>query len=484
MNNTPSYYKVSPESFLQQFFGLSNFKSIQKDIISWTLKSRSSLVIMPTGWGKSLCYQIPALMKQKGLTLVVSPLISLMKDQVDNLVKKKIPVAALHSALSKKEKEIILKNISKDKYRLLYVTPERFQKENFMNCIKKQNVLLMAVDEAHCISQWGHDFRPDYSRLGEIRKKLGNPTTMALTATASFNTQTDILKHLHLCSKTKIFRKSVCRPNLHFSVQHIVGMENKLPILKKEVEKYQPAIIYFCLIQTLEKTAEKISNWGIPFVKYHSQIPAHLRHQNQSAFLEGKVPVIMATPAFGLGIDKKDIRLIVHFEIPSHLEAYFQEAGRAGRDGKTSFCHLFYDEDDLSINMDFIKWSNPSLSFIKQVFWIIQREPEAVQNLGLDYIREKLNFHNRRDFRVETAINLLKRWNYLSEQKKGFQILEEPESWPDSRILQKKEKHQLIHLKKILDYAKSIECRVQIIGRYFGESKITACGVCDNCDAH
>lgn len=484
MKNIPPSYCVDPESLLQHFFGFKKFKSVQKDIIFWTLSTQSSLVIMPTGWGKSLCYQIPALMKEGSLTLVVSPLIALMKDQVDSLTKKQVPVAALHSALSKKEKETVLKNISKNKYRLLYITPERFQKESFMNCIKQQNIFLMAVDEAHCISQWGHDFRPDYSRLGEIRKQIGNPVTMALTATASLNTQKDILKHLHLSSETKVFKKSVHRPNLCFSVQHIVGIENKISVLKKLVKKHQPAIVYFSLIQTLEKTVEQIHNWNIPFVKYHSQIPAKLRHQNQSAFLKGEVPIIMATPAFGLGIDKKDIRLIVHFEIPSSLESYYQEAGRAGRDDKTSVCHLFYDEDDLNIGMDFIKWSNPSLSFIKQVFWIIQQEPEAVQNLGVDYIREKLNFYNRRDFRVETAINLLKRWNYLSESQEGFQVLEEPESWPDPQIFEKKEKHQLIHLQKMLEYVKSAECRMKVIGRYFGEPETVSCGICDNCDVH
>lgn len=472
---------ISPESPLQSFFGLKKFKKTQKEIILWLLKQNHCLVIMPTGWGKSLCYQIPALMKE-GTALVVSPLIALMQDQVDSLKQKQIPAEALHSALSKTERKNILKNLEQNKYRLLYVTPERFQTEGFLNLIKKQNISFMAIDEAHSISQWGHDFRPDYSRLGEIRKKLKEPPTIALTATASSHTERDILKNLNLSPKTKIFKQSIHRPNLYFGVFHEVGMENKILKLKELLHKHTPAIIYFSLIQTLEKTAQAFKDLKIPFVKYHSQLTSKIRQQNQSAFLTGKAPLMIATPAFGLGINKKNIRLVAHFEIPTSLEAYYQEAGRAGRDNNASFCFLFYDADDLSIGMDFIKWANPSLSFIKQVFWMIQNKKEEVQSFGLDYIREQMNFHNHRDFRVETAINLLKRWNYLWEIKNRFYVSQElPKTWPDSALLKEKEKHQLIHLKNVWDYAKSSKCRKKVLGQHFGEPDIPACGFCDNC---
>lgn len=475
---------MSPEYILQHSFGLKKIKKEQEEIISWTMEGGHCLVVMPTGWGKSLCYQVPALMSEDGLTLVVSPLIALMKDQVDKLTQKQISAAALHSALSKEKKESVLNNIRKNKYRLLYVTPERFQKKDFMRSIKQRKVSLMAVDEAHCISQWGHDFRPDYSRLGEVRKKLGNPVTMALTATASMNTQKDILKNLNLSEDTRIFKKSVYRPNLRFSVQNIVGMDNKILAVQNSINKHQPAIVYFSLIHTLEEVAQHMQSSNIPFVKYHGQLSPQLRHQNQSAFLKGSVPIMMATPAFGLGVDKKNVRLIVHFEIPLSLESYYQSAGRAGRDNKPALCRLLYDEDDLGIGMEFIKWSNPSLSFIQQVFQILQKQEKGDCPMGLDYIREQLNFYNRRDFRVETAVNLLKRWNYLIEEKGEFRVLKDSGTWPDAKLLEEKRKHQLVHLKKMMEYAKNSECRNKIITEYFGEPGIVNCNNCDNCLTH
>ena len=460
-------------------FGLKNFKPLQKEIISHVLQKKSALAILPTGWGKSLCYQAPAL-EFKGLTLVVSPLIALMEDQTKKLKKKQIPAACLHSLLKPQQKSAVLKNLNK--YQLVYVTPERLQKKTFSESIKNLSISLLAVDEAHCISWWGHDFRPDYSKLGEVRKTLGYPPTLALTATASGRTRKDILKSLKLPAGTKIFTESTVRKNLHFSVQHFRDSTEKNPALVNFIKKHKaPGLIYFSLIQTLEKTAEFLSSKGIDFVKYHSNLPAEQRNNNQNLFLKDKSPLMLATPAFGLGVDKKDIKYVLHFEIPTSLEAYYQEAGRAGRGIKQAFCSLFYQEDDLNNGLDFIKWANPSLEFIKRVLWILKTKAGEVKAQGKDYIREQMNFYNRRDFRVETALNLLKTWGFLREEKQDWQIIEEQAFWPSHKILEKKLQQQLKNLQKMVDYSKSQICRKKIIAEHFGEELKSPCKACDNC---
>lgn len=399
---------------LKQKFGFEEFRGQQEEIISSLMRHEDALVIMPTGAGKSLCFQFPAVMME-GLTLVVSPLIALMKDQVDQARARGLQATFINSSLTGQERRERLRQISAGRYQLLYVTPERFRKEEFWQAIESRQVSLLAIDEAHCVSQWGHDFRPDYSRLGEVRQRLGQPTTVALTATATEDVRSDIIRQLHLDENVNQFFDGFERPNLQLNVLDVYGTDEKIRLIAAlRGQQGGSVVVYFSLIQTLERISSELQRIGMDHLIYHGQMGTKGRKQHQETFLQGEGLMILATPAFGLGIDKPNIRTVIHAEIPGSIEAYYQEVGRAGRDGLPSDCYLLFDPDDISIQMDFIKWSSPDPNFIQQVYLLIQRNRMQVQQQGHDYLREQMNFYNRRDFRVETAVNLLQRWDCLS----------------------------------------------------------------------
>lgn len=474
------------EIILNKYFGFGSFRGLQETIIKRTTEERKhSLVLMPTGSGKSLCYQIPALYFENK-TIVISPLIALMQDQVDALRKKNVPAAFINSTLSKQERGKRLEDFLNGNIKILYVTPERFRKKDFIEKIKTVKIDLLAVDEAHCISEWGHDFRPDYSRIGEFREILGNPLTIALTATATKDVQEDILVKLNLNKdEVKIFHQGIDRPNLRLEAADVFDDKEKLKEILAALKKYNGSgIIYFSLIKTLEKFSEMIGDKGFEHGIYHGKLEDKQRKQMQRDFLGGKQKLILATNAFGMGIDKADIRLVIHAEVPSSIESYYQEIGRAGRDGKDSLCLLLYNQEDLYTQMEFIKWSNPDADFYFALYNLLQRDTGLINSSGIDLIREQMNFKSKNDFRIETALAMLDRYGVTEGEieKKNLKVIDElPGILQDEEFLKKKLLNDNKKLLSVVNYFRNENCRRVFISDYFGFLGEKPCGNCDNC---
>ncbi|MDF2064924.1 DNA helicase RecQ [Bacillus sp. Cr_A10] len=330
---------------LQEYFGYESFREGQETIINYVLNDKSSLCVMPTGGGKSLCYQIPSLMLE-GTTIVISPLISLMKDQVDTLIQAGIPATFINSTLTAEEVRETIAEVQNGQYRLLYIAPERLESQSFLNQLKRVKVPLIAVDEAHCISQWGHDFRPSYRSIHRLKEVFTEqPSVLALTATATPDVRADICRILQIKEENTVIT-GFARSNLSFSV--VLG-QDKNKFLKDFIKKNnkEVGIIYAATRKTVDLLYELLTKSGVQAAKYHAGLPEAFRNKEQERFLTDEAQVMVATNAFGMGIDKSNVRYVIHYQLPKNMESYYQEAGRAGRDGLPSECLVLYASQDV-----------------------------------------------------------------------------------------------------------------------------------------
>ncbi len=353
-----------PKDILKQYWGYDQFRPLQEDIINSVLESRDTLALLPTGGGKSICFQVPGLCLE-GMTLVVSPLIALMKDQVANLQKAGISAAAIFSGMSFKDIDIALDNAAHGHFKFLYVSPERLKTELFLERLKRMNINLLAIDEAHCISQWGYDFRPAYLEIVNIREALPKTPVIALTATATKEVVRDIQEKLEFKTK-QVFEKSFERKNLAYAVLQEEGKEEQLLTILKRVQG--SAIIYVRSRRRTKELAWVLGRNKISADYYHAGVPPEEKDKKQQSWKEGKTRVMVSTNAFGMGIDKPDVRLVIHMDLPDSLEAYFQEAGRAGRDGKKAYAVLLFNQHDRKILEQNYQNAFPPIKDVKTVY--------------------------------------------------------------------------------------------------------------------
>jgi len=443
---------------LQIHFGYQSFRPGQEEAIDNILRGKDTVVVLPTGGGKSLIFQLPALVME-GVTLVISPLIALMKDQVDSLDRVGIPATFINSAISLEEATARLDKAKQGFYKLIYIAPERFYNAAFLEALKKLKVSLFAIDEAHCISQWGHDFRPSYLRLKEAVKLVGRPTVIALTATATPEVREDIVRQLAL-TDSELVITGFSRPNLQLAVipaQNGQKLENILNFLITNPH-LGSGIVYTGTRAKADDLVELLSNNDIRAIAYHAGMDAGSRNWVQEQFMRGEAQVVVATNAFGLGINKADIRFVIHHDLPGTVEAYYQEAGRAGRDGLSSFCLLFYNQQDRYLREFFIKGDNPDPSVIVEIYDFLVRRSELEispdSSVLVTYAEIAQNLSDSvPEMAIGTALKILEKEGYISRpnEKTTNSFLKAKKSLEDiAALIGKRAKAQKEILEKLI----------------------------------
>lgn len=460
---------------LQENFGFTQFKPGQLEIIRNILAKRDTLGILPTAGGKSLCYQLPAII-QSGVTIVISPLIALMKDQVDSFEEFGHTTATyIGSDLFGKQIEIRLKKLKIGEFKIIYVSPERMLMPGFKAVLSEINISLFVVDEAHCISQWGHDFRPEYLKLKEIFSKYPDTPILAVTATATSQVRQDIITNLGMRKANSVII-SFDRPNLELSV--ILARVNEkndhlLRILKEESGSF---IVYVARQRDAEEIAKFLKANHISVLPYHAGMGNEKRWKTQEAFMSGATRVVVATIAFGLGIDKSDIRGIIHYHIPAALESYYQEVGRAGRDGKKAKCILLSNRKDLTIRRYFIYQSYPTEKEIYRIYCLLceGRTPQQI-------MEDSRNIH---ETKMNVVLRLLENAGCIEiTENQELKMDKRPKKWINFDLSNEKKRriNEIDRLNKMIEYAETNSCRRAFILNYLGEQNLPT-SPCNNCD--
>lgn len=464
-------------------FGITHLRPGQQDVIRSVLAGHDCLAIMPTGAGKSLCYQLPALI-MPGTTVVVSPLIALMKDQVEKLQEAGVEAEQVNSSLNAGEEQQALHNISRSLSEIVFVTPERLEDEAFLAELQQLHIDLFVVDEAHCISQWGHDFRPAFLAMNNAIKALGRPPVLALTATATDKVASDIKQQLGL-KNLRIFNHGIHRPNLHYAVTHVTSEAEKLEQAIQLIASLPGSgIIYTATVKTLQVLYDALIQAGIDAVQYHGKLNARERKENHELFMNGSRRVMVATNAFGMGIDKPDTRFVIHYQLPATLEAYYQESGRAGRDGEAANCILLYDVQDKRVQQFFLAKYYPSLEELQLVYQAVQTLAAKDTPINTQHLRPLT--YRLTPGKLKITLRLLKEARLISQSRDGLVHLSEATLAADTleniaQAYQARQEHDKAALESMIAYAQSGACRWQTLMRYFGEAEFAECGLCDNC---
>jgi ATP-dependent DNA helicase RecQ len=411
MTEALPYFEQAQEGLVRHF-GLTEFRPGQAQVISSVLSGRNTVVVMPTGAGKSLCYQLPAMLLP-GVTLVISPLIALMKDQVEQLTGRGIPATFINSSLSDMERADRIRRMRAGEFKLVYVAPERFRSPSFLDALAQVGVDLLAVDEAHCISQWGHDFRPDYAQLGQVRKRLRPPRTVALTATATPEVRDDIVRSL-LMKDPQVFAEGFDRPNLFLEVFEVGGDEDKRRACAGLASLGGSGIIYCSTRKSTENMHSALLERGVNAILYHAGMDDDARRRAQDEFMSAKEAVAVATNAFGMGIDKPDIRFVAHANIPKAVEAYYQEIGRAGRDRGPAYAALLFNHADVYTQERLIESNHPSEAVLSDVWNVLRGVPEYDKGMHVLAAQSGAS-----EFEISSVLRILEREGKIERGGRG-----------------------------------------------------------------